>query len=299
MAKSPEEYAHLEWLGYVQPVGLVVSVPAMLEAQCYINKNVLSDHGRFLQCLPRDKDDEVVAELTDFAKFASVCLQWESDDLRAIPATGELTDDMACLEVVLPQYQETLRPTHAVPVFKPAEGENPWMMVIQQVGLDVDLDETAEADSAKRWNAAPHAKFERLLRETEVSIGLLCNGRQVRLVYSPRGESSGYMTFNVAEMIQVAGRPMFAALQMLLSAERMFTLGDKHLLPAILENSRKYQNNVSTQLAQQVTSALFEMLRGLLGQPLRHVPNAQSTMGQYTRTVSHLNRCLDKLKNEI
>ncbi|MCP4509168.1 MAG: class I SAM-dependent DNA methyltransferase, partial [Fuerstiella sp.] len=70
------------------------------------------------------------------------------------------------------------------------------------------------------------------------------------------------MTFNVAEMIQVAGRPMFAALQMLLSAERMFTLGEKELLPAILENSRKYQNNVSTQLAQQVTSALFEMLRG-------------------------------------
>ena len=48
MAKSPEEYAHLEWLGYVQPVGLVVSVPAMLQAQCYINKNIIEEHARFL-----------------------------------------------------------------------------------------------------------------------------------------------------------------------------------------------------------------------------------------------------------
>ena len=56
MTKSAEEYAHLEWLGYVQPVGLVVSVPAMLEAQCYVNKNIMGEHSRFLSCLPRDND---------------------------------------------------------------------------------------------------------------------------------------------------------------------------------------------------------------------------------------------------
>ena len=33
-------------------------------------------------------------------------------------------------------------------------------------------------------------------------------------------------------------------------------------LPAILENSRKYQNVVSTQLAEQVLEALYELLRG-------------------------------------
>ena len=73
MAKSPEEYAHLEWLGYVQPIGLIVSVPAMLEAQCYINKNIIGEHARFLECLPRDKNDEIIPEITDFAAFASKC----------------------------------------------------------------------------------------------------------------------------------------------------------------------------------------------------------------------------------
>jgi hypothetical protein len=81
-------------------------------------------------------------------------------------------------------------------------------------------------------------------------------------VVSPRGETSGHATFNVDEMVQVAGRPMFAALHMLLCADRMFSLGDKQRLPAILENSRKYQNTVSTKLAEQVLAALYELMRG-------------------------------------
>ena len=55
---------------------------------------------------------------------------------------------------------------------------------------------------------------------------------------------------------------MFAAMHMLLSADRMLTLGDNQRLPAILENSRKYQNTVSTKLAEQVLEALYELIRG-------------------------------------
>ena len=118
------------------------------------------------------------------------------------------------------------------------------------------------AASERHWQASPQAKFERLLRETRVPIGLLVNGTHLRLVYAPRGETSGYMTFPVAEMAQVAGRPIFAGLHMLLSAERLFSLPEKQRLPAILAESRKYQNTVSTQLAEQVLAALYELVRG-------------------------------------
>jgi hypothetical protein len=171
---------------------------------------------------------------------------------------------MASLEVVLPQYNETLRPTHAVPEFTNNQEPttNNYLLLVQELTSGVDLDSTTESDSARHWNAAPQAKFERLLRETGVPIGLLSNRRQLRLVYAPKGESSGHATFNVDEMTQVAGRPMFAALQMLLCASRMFSLGDNQRLPAILENSRKYQNTVSTKLAEQVLAALYELMRG-------------------------------------
>jgi len=277
MAKSPEELAHQEWIGYVQPVGLVVSIPAMLEAQCYVNKNIMAEHARFLSCVTDDDNASpqrqqaihatdhslaIRAYIRDLAEFTQKVLGWEAADLVEVSPRGPLSGDMASLEVVLPQYNETLRPTHAVPVFKPTEGQNPWMLLVQELAAGTELDSTTESDSARHWNAAPQAKFERLLRETGVPIGLLSNRRQLRLVYAPKGESSGHATFNVDEMTQVAGRPMFAALHMLLCADRMFSLGDNQRLPAILENSRKYQNTVSTKLAEQVLAALYELMRG-------------------------------------
>ena len=135
------------------------------------------------------------------------------------------------------------------------------MMLIQKLPLGKDLDE-AGAEDDRHWQASPHARFERLLRETQVPIGLLFNGTELRLVYAPRGENSGYATFRVKEMAEVSGRPIFAALHMLLCAERLFSLPEKQRLPAILADSRKYQNVVSTQLAEQVMAALFELLRG-------------------------------------
>ena len=263
MSLTPEEYAHVEWLGYVQPVGLVVSIPALLQAQCYVNKNIAPDHARFLECL---SDEETASSsgacIKDLAQFTQQVLDWREADLIELPASGALPNEQAVLEVVLPQYNETLRPTHVVPAFKPAEGASPWLMLIQEIPTGTELDEESETSSTKQWNATPQAKFERLLRESEVPIGLLFNGSQLRIVYAPRGETSGYATFNVQEMSQVAGRPIFAALHMLLNDQLLFNAAEGQGLPAILENSRKYQNTVSTQLAEQVMSALFELLRG-------------------------------------
>ena len=84
----------------------------------------------------------------------------------------------------------------------------------------------------------------------------------IRLVYAPKGESSGHITFKIADMAQVAGRPILAALHMLLSSERLFSLATEQRLPALLAASRKHQNLVSTKLSRQVMEALFDLLRG-------------------------------------
>ena len=103
MAKSPEELAHIEWLGYVQPVGLVVSIPAMLEAQCYVNKNIMAEHARFLNCLARESAGNQQTEIRDLREFVQAVLCWESGDLITLPAKGMLPAEHAILEVVLPQ----------------------------------------------------------------------------------------------------------------------------------------------------------------------------------------------------
>lgn len=258
MARDPETLAHVEWLGYVQPVGLVVSIPALLSAQAHINRNILPDHQRFLACLPHDKFDEPIPELRDFAEFTRTVLGWRESDLEKVMPGDER---FASLEIPLPEYHETLRPTHVIREIEPKDASRPWMLLVQVLPTGTPLDDLATSDD-RHWQAAPHAKFERLLRETQVPIGLLVNGTSLRLVYAPRGESSGYLTFSVAEMVQVAGRSIFAALHMLFCEERLFSLGEKQRLPAILADSRKYQNHVSNELAQQVLAALYELLRG-------------------------------------
>ena len=258
MAKDPEQLAHQEWLGYVQPVGLVVSIPALLAAQAHVNRNIIPDHQRFLDCLPRDAHDELIPELRDFAEFTQQVLGWRAGDLEPVPP-GDAR--FASIEVPLPEYNETLRPTHVVRELEPKDPQHPWMMLMQLLPSGTALDDVPESHD-RTWHAAPQARFERLLRETRVPVGILCNAAQIRIVYAPRGETSGYATFSVSEMAQVAGRPIFAALHMLLCEERLFSLGEKQRLPAILADSRKYQNVVSTQLAEQVLAALYELVRG-------------------------------------
>src|SRR5205823_13977060 len=136
-----------------------------------------------------------------------------------------------------------------------------WLLVIQELPAGTPLDDTVAADD-RHWQATPHARFERLLRETQVPTGLLSNGTRLRLVYAPRGETAGHLTFPVQAMAEVAGRPIFSALHMLLCADRLFSLPDKQRLPAIRAESRKYRNTVSTELAKQVLAALYELLRG-------------------------------------
>jgi hypothetical protein len=264
MAKDPELLTHLEWLGYLQPVGLVVSPPALVAAQAFPAKNIIPEHTRFLEVVEQqvlDGDTDPRPVIRDFPRFAVQILGWEPADLLGTDDSKPVPDT---LEVPLPEYNETLRPTYAVPEFDKAGGaDRKWLILIQRVSAGLDLDKIAEIDSKdQRWQATPQARFERLLRESQVPIGLLSNETHFRLVYAPRGETSGHLTFPVQAMTEVPGRPIFAALQMLLSGPRLFSLPEKQRLPAILAESRKYQNLVSTKLAGQVLAALYELLRG-------------------------------------
>ena len=235
--------------------GLVVSIPALVDASAFLNRNYGPDHQRFLSALPQDADHEVVPEIPDFVQFARDVLNWDASLLNGSPDADPIPAE---LEVNLESYNETLRPKYAL---RNLEGERKWLLLVDVFSTGTDLDQPF-APHDRAWQASPQARFEKLLRQTGVGIGLLVNGREIRLVYAPEKELSGYITFKLAEMVRVAGRPIFAALRMLLDSERLYSVAEKERLPAILANSRKYQNVVSTQLAEQVLEALYEMLRG-------------------------------------
>jgi N-6 DNA Methylase len=262
MAAEPELRAHQEWLGFVQPVGLVVSPAALLATQTYVQRNIVPQQ-QILQGLVRQEKIAIGSEgekeerpvLPDLPEFCIQFLGWRETDIIGHEGAAQIPDT---LKVALADYCETLAPTYAVP---DPDQNDAWVLLIQTLKRGTDLDSATKQDD-RHWHATPQARFERLLRETKVPIGLLFNHTEIRLVYTPSGESTGYLTFPIKAMCEVAGRPIAAALHMLLSAERLFTVETARRLPAILRESRKYQNEVSTALADQVLAALNELLRG-------------------------------------
>jgi hypothetical protein len=263
MSRDIELRAHQEWLGYLQPFGLVVSAAALRDSQAHVNKNIISEQESLISLVHAasaeigKRAEEPPKRIRDFPAFAQKILAWEHRDLAGGPSGPDIP---ASLETPLADYGEVLKPTYAIP--DPANAGT-WLILIEVLSGGTSLDEVPEAEAHdKRWQASPQARFERLLRENQVPIGILTNGDVIRLVYSPRGESTGHLTFPVAAMLEVPGRPILAALHMLLSAERLFVVPTDQRLPALLQKSRKYQNEVSTKLAEQVLRALNELMRG-------------------------------------
>ena len=261
MAKlDPQVLRHLEWIGFIQPSGLVVSAPALVRAGAILDRQDAEGQRRLRGCveertLLQDADPE--PWLPDFEAFARTVLEWNfSPKGYAGTAESPIPDEL----VVTTADGETLAPDFAVRERNPGEGESDWQLLVQVLEPGQDFDKEVKGSGA--LEASPHSRMERLLRRTEVKAGLLFNGLSIRLISAPRGESSGWMDFRVAEMVQTSGRPICTAMRLLLKQSRLLAMPAPQRLAALLEDSRKFQNEVSERLAEQVLHALYEMLRG-------------------------------------
>ncbi|AUB42266.1 hypothetical protein COO91_08383 [Nostoc flagelliforme CCNUN1] len=100
MAIDPEITRHKEWLGFLQPVGLVVSPPALVKAQAVVNRNIVDLQQSLLAAVDED------GYIADFPAFVVNVLSWADSDL--VKPSLEY-------EIALTDYSEILAPTYIVP----------------------------------------------------------------------------------------------------------------------------------------------------------------------------------------
>jgi hypothetical protein len=271
---------HETWLGMVQPSeGLVVSIPALIEADCFERQSA-DDHRAFLEFLEEvpaksasAADGPSPLRIRDVLDVLVEGLDWNEELLEREPP-GELS-------LYVPEGGQTIAPTAALryPDYaKPTAAEGQSLPPAARVGqgfrilvweLPDGLPFEERETETGSWDYPPEKKFERLLRECRVPIGLLTNGRVIRLLYAPIGEASGYVDFRAQDVAEVGGRPIFDALVMLLSGERIEGVAPDRQLEAILKRSREMQAEVTTELSSQVFGALETLLRGFEAADLR------------------------------
>ena len=85
---DPEREAHKAWLGLLQPVGLVVSPPALVKAQVVLDKNAAPIQQAMHAVVERPASmyDDADPVLADFPRFAAEVLGWQPEDLRVLLA---------------------------------------------------------------------------------------------------------------------------------------------------------------------------------------------------------------------
>jgi len=258
--RDPELLAHQEWLGYLQPVGLVVAPAAMQDAGWVVTRSgseLIERQERYresLEALGSDEEADAEDRELGFASIETLLvdhLGWSSDQVQSNPnlIEGYIKE--------LPELGETLQPSAVVPA---AAGDGAQLLV-QELPLLTPLDQKVTGGE-HLWRASAQERFERLLRETGVEAGLLFNGSQLRLVVAPKGESSGHITFSLKDLAAVSGRLMFSGLDLLLGQSHVFLDPDGYRLADVLRKSRSFQAVVSNALADQVLAALWELLRG-------------------------------------
>ena len=125
MAKlDPAILAHLEWIGFVRPTGLVVSAPALVRAGAILDRRD-AEGQRLLRALRRGarvrrESERPAPWLPDFRAFADLGARLE---LLAKGYAGTADSPIPPeLEVPLPDYGETLRPDFAVRELEPQDG---------------------------------------------------------------------------------------------------------------------------------------------------------------------------------
>jgi hypothetical protein len=274
--KDRDALFHAKWLGLAQPIeGLVFSVPVLADAQIAPEIPVeLST--RFAEQL----ESEEVPRLRSAERFFREFLGYDAPGM--LVPRSELPPE---LSFYAQEGGQELRPSFALgrgpfttddpfaafdapsataaqPATDSSAADRYFALLwdLTESGQDLDLD-APEAVTGP-WRYPPTVKLERLLRHVGIPIGLLSNARELRLVYAPHGESTAHLTFRVEHLKRPDGRPLLAALDLLLHARRAYGASPEHTLEGLLAESRRRQADVTDELAKQVFEAVEILVHG-------------------------------------
>ena len=189
---------HKNWINLLQPEGLVFAPKALLNADCIIPQSSKSEQDDFLDFF------EGCSEETDKNKVIELIFNEYLDY-----SESEFSKSNS-FNYYLKEYDEYLGADYEL---KFKENTKALVKVV-----DGDFDRKNKK-SPNGWETTEQIRFERLIRECQQEVGIMFNGEEIRLIFAPRGETSGFITFPITLMTSIDGRDTLYAFKNLLESE--------------------------------------------------------------------------------
>jgi len=155
--------------------------------------------------------------------------------------------------VRLPEHGITLTADHAVM----RDDDAPPLMLVKCYGYQVNLEKPVEGDG---WATLPAERMVRHCRAVGTRLGLITNGERWMLVDAPEGGVTSFASWYARLWSQ---EPVtLQAFVSLLGLSRFFT-AENERLPALLNKSLEYQDEVTDALGEQVRRAVEVLIQSL------------------------------------
>jgi hypothetical protein len=250
---------HNEWLNLIETSGAFLSMPVLMRVFPQGLETIDRDHKRDF----RGAFEEWEANKDSAKPDKRIHDEWARFVLRETLGfnPGVIVEGQAIppgASASIEEYHEVLKPDMAVvnPPGFPESGRLRMLIKIYPPAQNLE-----KPVSGSHWKASPCTRMMELLRRVDVPIGLVTNGEDWTLVYSPRGETSGFATWKAT--IWTEEESTLRSFASLLSSARFFNCPDADTLESLLLESASNQQEVTDQLGLQVRKAVEVLLRSL------------------------------------
>lgn len=251
---------HNEWLALIEISGPFLAIPVLKEA---FPQGLEELDGIKRKRLRQAYEEWREAWETDDPQFPDLHRAWLEEVLArgleldedgrgdVLKSGGKLPEN---LRVALPEHGITLAPDMAVVDEQQADKA---LLLIHTYPAEVDLEATSKMDG---WAASPADRMVQLCRMTGCRLGLVTNGERWMLIDAPVGAVTTFASWYARLWGQ---EPITLQAFVHLLGVRRFFVDASEQLPALLDRSLKFQDEVTDALGEQVRRAVEVLIQSL------------------------------------
>jgi hypothetical protein len=251
---------HAEWLSLIDVSGPFLAEPVLKDAfpqgleglDPAKRRTVRQAYDEWREALDLDDSDfpKIHRAWIDLVLKRILDLD-ESGSGDVLKSSEQLPNKLRC---ELPEHGITLHPDYVV-MDGQADGRS--LMLIAVYCPEISLTEPLKGAG---WVASPAERMVELCRATEVRLGLVTNGEQWMLVDAPAGAVTSLASWYAGLWGQ---EPITLQAFVNLLGIRRFFVDSSEQLPALLDNSLKFQDEVTDALGEQVRRAVEVLIQAL------------------------------------